>query len=157
MRDQALILLVEDQEDDVVLIRKAFERAGNPNPLHVVRDGEDAVAYLSGSGKYGNRAEYPLPWLVLLDIKMPGMDGFELLQWIRQQPGFKNLIVIMLTSSDAIRDVNKAYACGANSFMVKPLEFENAVEVSRLIKQYWMQHNRFPEVEREAQEKSVRM
>src|SRR6266850_4826426 len=157
MRDQALILLVEDQEDDVVLIRKAFERAGSPNPLHVVRDGEDGVAYLSGSGKYANRAEYPLPWLVLLDIKMPGMDGFQLLQWIRQQPGFKNLIVIMLTSSDAIRDVNKAYACGANSFMVKPLEFENAVEVSRLIKQYWMQYNRFPEVEREAQEKSVRM
>jgi len=148
MADEALILLVEDREDDIVLVRKAFERAHIPNPIQVVRDGEEAMAYLSGDGKYSNRAEYPLPWLILLDLKMPRVDGFEVLTWIRQQPDFRSLIVVVLTSSDHIRDVNRAYALGANSFMVKPLDFENAVETSKLIRNYWMTHNRFPEAQR---------
>jgi len=133
MTEHAVILLVEDREDDILLIRKAFERAGISNPMQVVHDGEEAISYLAGERKFSNRAEYPLPWLILLDLKMPKVDGFEVLKWIRKQPGFSRIVVIVLTSSEQIRDVNTAYQLGANSFMVKPLEFENAVQVSKLI------------------------
>src|SRR5213595_3330720 len=103
MTEQPLILLVEDREDDVIFIRTAFERAKIQTAIQVVRDGEEAISYLSGTGKYSNRAEYPLPWLVLLDLKMPKVDGFEVLKWIRQESGCKALIVVVLTSSEQIR------------------------------------------------------
>jgi CheY-like chemotaxis protein len=126
-----LILLVEDNEDDVLLIRRAFERAGVDNPLQRTRSGPDAIAYLNGEPPYGNRADHPLPGLVLLDIKLLGMDGFDVLRWIRGQVHFARLCVVMLTSSDEIRDVNLAYQLGANSFLVKPLDFWNAADLSR--------------------------
>src|SRR4051812_20895731 len=108
MADQSLILLVEDREDDILVVQKAFQRAEIQTAIQVVRNGEEAIWYLSGVGKYSNRAEYPLPWLVLLDLKMPRLDGFEVLKWIRQQPGTSSLIVVVLTSSEDIRDVNQA-------------------------------------------------
>jgi len=154
MQEEAVILLVEDRGDDILLIQKAFSRAQIPNPMMVVRDGDEAMAYLAGEGKFSNRAEYPLPWLILLDLKMPRVDGFEVLRWIRKQPGFSSMIVIVLTSSEHIQDVNRAYQLGANSFMVKPLEFDNAVSVSKMIQQYWLMHNRFPEVNRPDRESS---
>jgi CheY-like chemotaxis protein len=113
--------------------------------MHVVRDGEEALGYLSGTDKYSNLAEYPLPWLVLLDLKMPRMDGFEVLKWIRNQSGIHNLVVVVLTSSGEIKDVNRAYGLGANSFMVKPLEFQNTEAIAALIDQYWLQRNQHPE------------
>src|SRR3954463_4104644 len=125
MPDQPLVLLVEDREDDVLLIRKAFERVKMDTAIQVVRDGEEAIWYLSGIGKYKNRAEYPLPWLVLLDLKMPRVDGFEVLKWVRNQAGLHALIIVVLTSSEQLWDVNNAYQLGANSFMVKPMEFED--------------------------------
>src|SRR6185436_19786504 len=106
MPDRAVILLAEDREDDVLLIRKAFERAHIPNPLYVVNDGEEVIAYLKGEGKFSNRAEYPLPDLVLLDLKMPRVNGFEVLAWIRQQPTLSSLRVLVLTSASEMRDVN---------------------------------------------------
>src|SRR5437879_9371695 len=120
MPDQAIILLAEDREDDVLLIRKAFSKANISNPLQVVRDGEEAIAYLSGEGKYSNRAEYPFPDLVLLDLKMPRLDGFGVWKWIRAQPGLEGLRVLVLTSSEDMRDINRAYGLGARSFLVKP-------------------------------------
>lgn len=146
--DEAVILLVEDREDDVLLIKKAFEKGGVDNPLQVVRDGEEAMLYLAGEGRYSNRVEYPLPDLVLLDLKLPRFDGFEVLRWIRRQPGFRSLPVVVLTSSEAIPDVNMAYKLGANSFLVKPLDFENAVEMSKVLKTYWLRMNKSPEVSR---------
>ncbi len=145
IKDEPLILLVEDRDDDTVLIQKAFERANISPALQIVRDGEEAISYLSGTGKYSNRAEYPLPWLVLLDLKMPRMDGFEVLQWIRKEPGLTSLIVVVLTSSEQVWDVNKAYELGANSFMIKPSDFENRTALVNLIHSYWLQHNRFPQ------------
>jgi len=147
--DEALILLVEDRGDDILLIQRAFETAGIPNPLKVVRDGEEAMAYLSGEGIYSNRAEYPLPWLTLLDLKMPRIDGFEVLQWIRSQPELRRLIVVVLTSSDQLKDVNRAYELGANSFMVKQVDFDSTVQLSGLIQKYWLAHNRIPEADRQ--------
>src|SRR5205814_846191 len=97
--ETGVILIVEDRDDDILLMRKAFHKASMNNPIHVVRDGEEALAYLSGKNKYANRAEYPLPVLVLLDLKLPGMDGFEVLSWIRRQEGIRGLPVVVLTSS----------------------------------------------------------
>lgn len=130
---QPLILLVEDNEDDVLLIRRGFERAGIEHPLRVVTSGIEAIAYLTGEAPYWDRAKHPLPSLVLLDIKMPMADGFAVLKWIRRQPEFARLCVVMLTSSDEIRDVNLAYQLGANSFFVKPLDFWNAAELWRAV------------------------
>jgi len=157
MPDQAVILLVEDREDDILLIQKAFARGGINNPLPVVRDGEQAMLYLAGEGKFSNRAEYPLPDLILLDLKMPGIDGFEVLRWIRGQPGFASIRIVVLTSSDAIPDVNRAYALGANSFMVKPLDFQNVVEMSRILKTYWLHMNKAPEAARPAKDSTSRL
>lgn len=153
MPDQAVILLAEDLEDDVLLIRRAFRKGGINNPLQVVRDGEEAISYLKGEGKYANRAEFPLPDLLLLDLKMPHKDGFEVLLWIREQPGLKSLRVVVLTSSEDLHEVNYAYELGANSFLVKPLEFENFVETSMFLKQYWLVMNKTPETSRAPREK----
>jgi CheY-like chemotaxis protein len=113
-----------------------------------VRDGEEAVAYLKGEGRYFDREEYPVPDLLLLDLKMPRMDGFEVLRWIRQQPGLSPLRVVMLTSSEDIRDVNVAYRLGANSFMVKPMDFENVVELGKVLRDYWLKMDKAPEISR---------
>jgi CheY-like chemotaxis protein len=145
MADQPLILLVEDREDDAFLIRKAFERTQVHAAIQVVRDGEEAISYLSGVGRYRNRAEYPLPWLVLLDLKMPRVDGFEVLKWIRQESDCKSLVVVVLTSSEQMRDVETAYALGANSFLLKPLDFENTTALAEAINRYWLHWNRLPE------------
>jgi CheY-like chemotaxis protein len=100
MPDTGVILLAEDREDDVVLIRRAFRQAYVNNPLQVVQDGVEAISYLRGEGKYSNREEYPLPDLILLDLKMPRVDGFEVLKWIREQPSLATLRVVVLTSSE---------------------------------------------------------
>jgi CheY-like chemotaxis protein len=150
----AVILLAEDREDDITLICKAFAQAEVTNPLQIVRDGEEAIAYLRGEGKYSNRAEFPLPSLILLDLKMPKVDGFEVLKWLRQQPGLSTLRVVVLTSSDAIRDVNTAYHLGANSFMVKPMDFNDVVQMSRFLTDYWLETSKTPESFREPREKT---
>lgn len=125
MKAQAPILVVEDDENDVLLIRRTLSNSGIPNPRHFVGSGEEVIDYLVAAGRYADRKRYPLPALVLLDLKLPGMDGFDILQWIRADPRFRDLPVVVLTSSKGIRDVTKAYRLGANSFLVKPLEFEN--------------------------------
>ena len=119
MQEQAVILLVEDRGDDILLIQKAFARAQVDNPMQVVRDGEEAIAYLSGEGKFSNRAEYPLPWLVLLDLKMPRLNGFEFLKWLRKWDPGKLIPVVVLTSSVFSADVFSSYNAGANSHMTK--------------------------------------
>lgn len=147
MSEPAVILLVEDNPDDVALLRRAFIKARVMNPVHVARSGEEAVAYLSGGGKYANRAEFPLPGLVLLDLRLTGMDGFEVIRWIRQDAGIKGLRVVVLSSSDNMRDVAKAYQLGANSFLIKPADFERFVEISQALNGYWIWLDRAPELQ----------
>ena len=146
--EQAVILLVDDREDDVILVQRALARADVQNPVFVVRDGEEALAYLDGTGKYTNRDEYPLPDIMLLDLKMPRMDGFEVLQEVRSRSGFKALRIIVLTSSEDIFDINKAYDLGANSFLVKPFEFDNYAAMLRTLSAFWLHHSRMPELQR---------
>jgi CheY-like chemotaxis protein len=138
MNDGATILLAEDREDDIILIQRAFKAGGIRYPLMVVRDGEEAISYLSGAGRYSNRELYPVPALILLDLTLPVTDGFEVLRWIRNQPPLKDIPVVVLTASDRIRDVNLAYQLGAYSFLVKTLDFQDAISLAQSISDYWL-------------------
>lgn len=145
--DQAVFLLVEDSEDDILLLQRSFAKNKIANPMRVVRNGQEAILYLEGTGRYRNRTQFPLPSIVLLDLKMPGVDGFEVLAWIRQQanPHLRTLRVIVLTSSDAISDVNRAYQLGANSFLVKPTDLHDLNLLTAAIRGYWMWTDQAPE------------
>jgi len=142
--DDALILLVEDRDDDVSIILKGFEAAKINNPVTVVRDGEEAIQYLDHKGMFTDRDKYPLPHLILLDLKMPRVDGFDVLRWVRSQQHLSGIIIVVLTSSNQIRDVNQAYQLGANSFLVKPDDFQNVTSMATLLKDYWLYGNRTP-------------
>src|SRR5262249_33978455 len=139
MSTQPLILMVEDDSNDALLVLQTLKQTSVPHQVHVVPDGETALAYLSGKGAYGDREKFPLPALVLLDLKMPGIDGFEVLAWVREQPQFKDLRVVVLTSSTDGHDLNKAYRLGANSFLLKPFESENVDALFCILKaqQIW--------------------
>lgn len=146
MFDKNLFLLVEDSEDDVLLIRRAFAKANVRDALQVARNGDEALAYLKGEGRFSNRSEFPLPDLLLLDLKLPGKDGFEVLQFIRREPAFRALRVVVLTSSDDIRDINRAYQLGANSFVVKPVESDDFTSIVQAIQGFWLWMSKSPEV-----------
>lgn len=141
-----LILIAEDNDDHVLLLRRALKKGAILNPIFVVSDGEEAVAYLKGEGKFADRYEYPLPGLLLLDLKMPKKNGFEVLQWIREQPFLKRLRVVVLTTSDNPQDIDRAYELGANSFIVKPLEQQQFLEVTEAIKGYWLWMSAAPQL-----------
>jgi CheY-like chemotaxis protein len=145
--ENAVILLVDDRADDVLLIQRALVKAKVYNPVLVVRDGEEAMSYLQGTGIYSDRTRYPFPNLMLLDLKMPRMDGFQVLEAIRANREFRSLRVIVLTSSQEIRDVNRAYELGASSFLVKPLEFDNYEGLMRTLSSFWLRRNAMPELE----------
>jgi CheY-like chemotaxis protein len=137
---QSVILLVDDDSGDVMLAQRAFLKARLVNPIRSLKSGELAIEYLSGEGEYSDREKYPMPALVLLDLKMPGKDGLEVLRWIRahEDPQVNSLRVVVLTGSDAIRDVNSAYGAGANSFMIKPVDFERFAELSQAFGGSWL-------------------
>ena len=139
---------MDDQEDDILLARQAFEVVGILNPLYSLADGEEAVLYLEGFGPYANRDEFPLPDLVLLDIKMPKIDGFKVLKWIRAHSQLKSMPVVVLTNSDDAGDISKAYQLGANSYMVKPGDFSNFCEMIRSLVAFWLHHSQRPELRR---------
>ena len=148
MSHQAPILVVEDSDDHVLLLRLAFEKAGILNPVQVVSSGEDAVAYLAGTVRYSDWKEFPLPSMVLLDLKLPGLDGLDVLRWIRQQPGLKGLRVAMLTSSDLGQEINTAYEIGVNVFLTKPVDLERLVEMLKVFRALWLEFAQAPQVSR---------
>ncbi len=148
MSNQPPILVVEDNEDHVFLLNHAFQKAGILNPVQVANKGEDAIAYLEGTGRYSDWKEFPLPLIVLLDIKMPGLDGFDVLRWIRQQPGLKALRVAMLTSSDLGQEIKMAYELGANVFLTKPVDLDRLVELVKVVRAHWLEFAQTPEVSR---------
>jgi CheY-like chemotaxis protein len=140
------VLIAEDDPTDVFLLKRAFALAQIPATLHFVRDGQEAIDYLEGGPTYNDRAAYPLPDLMLLDLKMPKLNGFDVLKWLRRQPGLKRLLVTVLTSSDQPDDINRAYDLGANSYLLKP---HNSTELSDLVgqvKRYWLDLNQKPVV-----------
>ena len=146
MTDKFCILQVEDDRNDIFFLEHAFKAAGITHPLQVARDGQEAIEYLSGTGEFADRARYPLPCLILLDLKLPRKDGFEVLEWMQGEPNLRQLTVIVFTSSARAADVDRAYHLGANSFVVKPSQLEERVELAKLIKSYWLHHHRMPSV-----------
>ncbi len=141
------ILLVEDNPRDVLLIQRAFRKANVTIPIQIVEDGEVAVRYLSGEEPYSDRDRYPLPMLILLDLKLPRKSGTEVLEWLRQQPKLKRLPVVVLTSSREYTDINQVYDLGANAYMVKPVAFDNLVEIVKTLNLHWIIYNEKPQVE----------
>ena len=139
------ILLVEDNEDDVFIMRQAAKRAGVENPMHTAEDGRCAIAYLSGEDKYSDRAKFPLPTLVLLDLKLPHMTGHEVIQWIRTQSPFRNLLVVVLTASKDAADIEEAYRAGANSYLVKPSRVDDLRDLVKSLADYWLHKNEPPQ------------
>jgi CheY-like chemotaxis protein len=131
------ILLAEDDDNDAFGIELAFHDVGLKKQVWRVADAGEAIAYLTGAGKYRNRAVYPEPSLLLLDLRMTGKDGFELLKWVRSDPRWKNLVAVVLTNSEADSDKQKAYALGANSYLIKPTNFKGFAEMLRVLERYW--------------------
>jgi CheY-like chemotaxis protein len=148
MSDRTTILLVEDSDDHVLLLRHALQKSGILNPVQVVSSGEDAIAYLAGTGRYSDWKEFPLPSVVLLDLKLPGLDGFGVLRWIRQHPGLKGLRVAMLTSSDLSQEINMAYEVGVNVFLTKPVDLDKLIEMMKVFRAHWLEFAQTPEVSR---------
>jgi CheY-like chemotaxis protein len=141
------LMLIEDDPADVRLIQRAFNTLPEAIPIMRLTNGDEAVAYFSGDTPFENRAAYPIPSLVLLDIKLPRRSGFEVLEWLRRQPsGLKRLPVIMLTSSRHSADINRAYDLGANSYLAKPETGSKLQQLVAVILTYWMKLNVAPDL-----------
>ena len=140
------ILLVEDNEDDVFLMKRALQGARVVNPLQVVEDGQQAVDYLTGAGQFADRETYPLPAVVFLDLKLPYISGHDVLAWIRRQKEFESLVVIVLTSSNEASDLSRCYALGANSYLVKPPTPDQLEDLAKAFKWYWLEYNQFDQI-----------
>ena len=145
MKPQGTILLAEDYADDITLLQRAFQRT-EITDVAVVRTGDQAIDYLCGQGNYADRQAHPFPSLVLIDIKMPRRSGLEVLQWIRQESPFKRLPVVVLTSSQNIKDINEAYDLGANSYLAKPTDFQQLVKLVQAFAEYWFSISRLPTI-----------
>ncbi len=137
------ILLVEDEEGDVFFLQQAMQKAGVLNPLQVASDGQMAIDYFKGTGEFANREQFPLPCLVLLDLKLPRVMGLDVLKWIRQQSGVAP-IVIILSSSREEADIATAYRLGANGYLVKPHDVSRLIDIAKSIKTFWIEQNTPP-------------
>jgi DNA-binding response OmpR family regulator len=136
------ILLVEDDPNDVLFLKTAFEETGLENTIREVADGRQALEYLSGAGQYADRTRFPLPYLILLDLKLPYLMGLEVLKWIRERALFDSTVVLILTASSDRTDVDTAYRLGANGFLVKTSRFDSLVAMMKSIQDFWLVHNR---------------
>jgi CheY-like chemotaxis protein len=132
------ILLVEDNKDDVFLMKRALEKARIVNPVTVLDTGQEAMDYLAGKGEFADRETYPIPAAIFLDLKLPFVYGHEILGWIRGQKEFESVVVIVLTSSNQASDLSRCYALGANSYLVKPPTAEQIEALARAFKWPWL-------------------
>jgi CheY-like chemotaxis protein len=140
MTPASAILLVEDNDDDVFLMKHALASAGVSNPMIVVESGQLAIDYLSGAGDYQDRAKHPMPVIVFLDLKLPLMSGHEVLGWIRGQRQLESLVVVVLTSSNEPSDVRRSYSLGANSYLVKPMTARQLLDLAKAFNWSWLEH-----------------
>jgi CheY-like chemotaxis protein len=145
MLDYVPILLAEDDKNDVFLMKRAFDKAGIGNPLYLVNDGQEVVNYMEGTGKFSDRNKYPVPGLLLLDLKMPLMDGFDVLAWLRTHSQFDTLPVVVLTTSRLPEDITKSLNLGVYDYRIKPPAFEDLVRLLDDVRKCWLdeRYNRF--------------
>jgi CheY-like chemotaxis protein len=141
------VLLVEDNPSDVFIVQRTFQKLKLQGSIQVASDGDEAIAYLSGTGKYSDRERFPLPAVVLLDLKLPRRSGFEVLEWLKAQPILARLPVVVLTSSKQPSDINQAYDRGANSYVCKTVNPRDSEELGRLICHYWLNCNEKADIE----------
>jgi CheY-like chemotaxis protein len=151
------ILLAKDNETDALLVRRAIKIAGVKASLEVVRDGQEAVEYLSGVNGFADRTLHPFPKLVLLDLKMPRLDGFEVLRIVRNDLRFTRLPVVVLTNSENPSDIKRAYELGATSYFRKPDNIEGLDEMIHVLHAYWLKFNHFPDLTARALKRRHRM
>ncbi|MGF1493420.1 MAG: response regulator [Microcoleaceae cyanobacterium] len=141
------ILLVEDDSNDILLIQRAFRQININNPIHIVKDGDTAIDYLSGAGDYADRDRYPLPALILLDLKLPRRSGIEILEWLKQQKhSLRRIPVVVLTSSRENLDIDLSYDLGVNSYLVKPVKYDVLAQMVSALDAYWLRLNEYPSV-----------
>jgi len=138
MNDSGHILVAEDDPTDAFFLQRAFKRAGIPVSLHFVADGQEVISYLVGTGPFDDRSAFPLPQLLLLDLHMPRLDGFHVLQWIRDQPAFRQLPIVIFSASEEPKDVSRARDLGANWYLVKPHSMDELMELVGRFKKYWL-------------------
>jgi CheY-like chemotaxis protein len=139
------ILVIDDSKEDQFLLDRAIRKAGVALNPRFVTDGEEAIAYLEGEGKFGDREEFPLPSLIILDLKMPRMNGFDVLKWVKAQPRHVCTPVVIFTSSDESKDVNRAYMLGASSYIPKPTDSDRFAGVVQAIEDYWQGNCKLPD------------
>jgi CheY-like chemotaxis protein len=130
-------LIAEDSEADIFFLLRAFAASGVKNPVHVVLTGAEAMQYLSGEGRYANRTKYPLPNIVLLDLKMPAPDGLEVLRWKAYRPELQKILWVALSNFDGIKTINEAYSAGATTFLTKPLDGKDVQHLIEGFNDYW--------------------
>jgi len=136
------VLLAEDNPDDIFLIEQAFRDTNTLNPIHVVHNGDDAIQYLAGEGKFADRAAFPFPALFLLDLKMPQKDGLEVLRWLNKHPDIpRKLPVVVLSSAEMPDQTQSAYAMDIQACIVKPLGYADLRERIRILKEYWLDYH----------------
>ena len=140
------ILVVEDNQDDALFLQMALKRADISNPVQFVKDGRQAMDYLDGIGGFSDREKFPLPYLVLLDLKLPQVMGLEVLKWLRERKQFDLMIVIVLTSSRNPADIDAAYRLHTNAYLVKPSRMENLVLIVNSIRDFWLAKNQPPSI-----------
>jgi CheY-like chemotaxis protein len=144
MNNTGHILVAEDDTSDAFFFQRAFKRAGLPVSLHFVRDGQEALDYLRGKGQFADRTAHPLPQLLLLDLKMPRLGGFDVLGWVRKQPELRRLQVIIFSGSDEPEDIKRAEKLGANSYLVKPHSIEEMNGLAGRFKKHWLEAEKGP-------------
>ncbi len=142
MGERLNILVAEDDPSDVLLLKRALSKAGLQAPIHFVQNGEEVIDYLQGEKPFDDRAAYPLPNLLVLDLKMPRLNGFEVLEWLRRQAELRSrMLVVVFSSSFDPEDVSLAYTLGANSYLVKPHNSEEFITTVRRMEKYWQELN----------------
>jgi CheY-like chemotaxis protein len=132
------ILYVEDEESDVILLQHVLGKTGIHNPLQTVKDGKEARDYLAGNPPFNERELHPLPGLVLLDLSLPYLSGFEVLEWIRRQPQLRRLPVVVFSSSSRPDDIDRAYDAGANAYVVKPSALADLMALALALRDFWL-------------------
>lgn len=137
MDNEITILIAEDDPNDVMLLELAIRKNGITSPVRVVRDGEEAVEYLEGKGEYSNRRKFPLPSVIITDVKMPRRSGLEVVEWVRRHPQYGIIPVLMLSGSRIENDVVNAYRLGANTYFSKPSTLDELTQLIGLAHQYW--------------------